>query len=394
MIDPLPPSLSQDRMPLGALAGVTASVAVFAVAQGLSYPLFTLLMQRQGLSPSMIGLSAAMTPIGLVASAVFVPAMVRRFGARGLAVTCALCAAALFCAVGLLQNGVAWYPVRFLIGVCINPLYILGEVWMLALAPPARRGRIMGIFNAVTGMGYALGPLSLALVGTQGWPPLLVGIGGFVGCALLLFLTTAGLRGFEDDGERPSGVWSFWTLAPALLVAVIVSAATQTSAYSLLPVFGAGYGLAEARLAVLVTCLSIGNIILQIPLGFLAERFGGRAMIIACALANMTGALLLPLVVDTPLVWLVLLVVGGVGYGVYTMAMVELGTRFSGSMLVSGNAAFALMWGIGGIIGPPGSGAVMQQIGAPGLPLVIATLSAFLVVLSIYRSLTRNRAAP
>ena len=90
--------------------------------------------------------------------------------------------------------------------------------------------------------------------------------------------------GFEDDGERPSGVWSFWTLAPALLVAVIVSAATQTSAYSLLPVFGAGYGLAEARLAVLVTCLSIGNIILQIPLGFLAERFGGRPMIIACAL--------------------------------------------------------------------------------------------------------------
>lgn len=382
---------TETPLPRAALAGVTASVTVFAVAQGLSYPLFTFLMQRQGLSPGMIGLSAAMTPIGLVASAVFVPALVRRFGARGLAVGCALAAVVLFGLVGLLQNNFAWYPIRFLIGVCINPLYILGEVWMLALAPAGRRGRIMGFFNAVTGMGYALGPLSLALVGTDGWPPLLVAMGGFGGCAALMFLTTAGLKGFEDDGQPTGGVWRFWTLAPALLVAVIVAAATQQSVYSLLPVFGAFYGLAEAKIATLVTILSVGNIILQIPLGLMAEKFGGRAMIVACALTNMICAILLPFVVTTPLVWPVLLVIGGVGYGVYTMAMVELGSRFSGSALVAGNAAFALMWGVGGILGPPGSGLAMQSIGAPGLPTVIATLSAFLVVFSLYRSLTRRR---
>jgi MFS family permease len=251
----------------------------------------------------------------------------------------------------------------------------------------------MGMFNAVTGMGYALGPLSLTVVGTDGWPPLLVGMGGFVGCAVLMFLTTAGLKGFEDDGERTGGVWRFWALAPALLVAVIVSAATQQSVYSLLPVFGKSYGLPEVHLAAMVTVLSVGNIVLQIPLGLLAERFGGRTMIVACALANMTGAILLPFVVATPLIWPVLIMIGGVGYGVYTMAMVELGSRFSGSTLVAGNAAFALMWGLGGVIGPPGSGFAMQQIGAPGLPAVIATLSAFLVAFSLYRSMTRRQQA-
>ncbi|MDP3898185.1 MAG: MFS transporter [Mesorhizobium sp.] len=379
-------------MPRAALAGVTASVAVFAVAQGLSYPLFTFLMQRQGLSPGMIGLSAAMTPLGLVASAIFVPAWVRLFGARGLAVSCALAAAVLFTLVGLLQNEIAWYPIRFLIGFAINPLYILGEVWMMALAPAARRGRIMGTFNAITGAGYAAGPLTLTVVGTDGWPPLLVGIGGFVACAMLMALTTAGLRGFEDDGERPGGVWQFWTLAPALLVAVIVSAATQQSVYSLLPVFGAAYGLVETTLAALITMLSLGNIVLQIPLGFLAERFGARAMIVACALVNLICALILPFVVTTPLIWPVLLVMGGVGYGVYTMAMVELGNRFRGSALVAGNAAFALMWGVGGIIGPPGSGAMMQQVGPVGLPAVIAALSAALVSFAIYRAATRRQA--
>ena len=82
MSNPLLPESLDGSIPRAALAGVTASVAVFAIAQGLSNPLFTFLMQKQGLSPAMIGLSAAMTPIGLVASATFVPGVVRAVGAR------------------------------------------------------------------------------------------------------------------------------------------------------------------------------------------------------------------------------------------------------------------------------------------------------------------------
>jgi hypothetical protein len=83
-------------------------------------------------------------------------------------------------------------------------------------------------------------------------------------------------------------------------------------------------------------------------------------------------------------------VVGGVGYGVYTMALIELGERFSGSALVACIAAFGLMWGVGGILGPPCAGVVMERIGAPGLPVVIATLSGFLVVFAIYRAFVRR----
>lgn len=380
------------RMPLGALAGLTAAVTAFALAQGLSYPLFTFLMQRQGMTPAEIGLSAAMTPLGLILSAMFVPELVRRLGGRRLAVIAALSGALLFVLVGALQNWIAWYLLRFLIGLAINPLYILGEVWMMALAPDARRGRIMGIFNAVTGVGYAAGPLTLTLVGTDGWPPLSVAIFGFSACAVLLFLTTKGLRGFEPDeeGKPASGIWSFWTLAPALLLAVGVSAATQQSAYSLMPVFGAGYGLPEARLAALITMLSLGNILLQVPLGFLAERLGARMMIIACAALNAVCVLSLPLLIEGPLVWPVLLVMGGVGYGVYTMSLVELGNRFRGQALVAGNSAFALMWGVGGIAGPPGSGAAIQAFGSIGLPMVSAGLSAALIVFAIYRAAVRK----
>lgn len=374
-------STETGRTPVAALAGVTAALAMFGAAQGMSYPLFTLLMQKQGIPPAVIGMSAAMMPLGLVLSAPLVPLAARLWGARTLAITCALAGAGCFLAIGLLQDWLAWFVVRFIVGVVINPLYILGEVWALALAPPARRGRVMGIFNTVMGAGYAAGPLTLAAVGTAGWAPFVVCIGGFVACAAMLFAVSADLPGFEDDGRAQGALLGFARLAPALLAAVLVAAAAQQSTYALLPVFGAGYGLAEPALAALVTALSLGNILLQIPLGLAAERVGGRRMVVVCALGTAACALLLPVVVQTPLLWPILVVLGGVGYGVYTMALVELGSRFSGAMLIAGNAAFALVWGVGGIIGAPSAGAVIQVLGPVGLPAVIACLSIGLVVL-------------
>ena len=53
------------------------------------------------------------------------------------------------------------------------------------------------------------------------------------------------------------------------------------------------------------------------------------------------------------------------------MTLIELGERFSGSMLVAGNAAFSLMWGVGGIAVPPAAGAAMDLLGAQGLPLAL-----------------------
>ncbi|TPI58690.1 MFS transporter [Mesorhizobium sp. B3-1-3] len=382
---------AEDRPQWAALAGVTAALAMFGAAQGLSSPLFTLLMQSQGFSPGLIGLSAAMMPVGLILSASFVPAAVRLFGARTLAVGCSLVGALCFLAIFYLQNWVAWYVIRFIIGLVINPLYVLGEVWALSLAPPSRRGRVMGVFNTLMGAGYAAGPFALTLLGTEGWAPFSVGIVGFLLCAIILRLVSSKLTGFEDDGQPAGSFVGFARLAPALLLAVLVSAAVQQSTYALVPVFGAGYGLPEAMLAALVMMLSLGNIILQIPLGLLAERFGGRPMILACAVATTGCAILLPLLIATPLIWGVLLVMGAVGYGVYTMALVELGSRFKGSLLVTGNAAFALLWGVGGIVGPPGAGALMQAIGPLGLPAVIVGLDVLLVSFALYRTLQRQR---
>ena len=92
-----------------ALGGAIVTVSVFVIAQGLSYPLLSFILERQGTSPALIGLSAAMTPLGIIVSAPFIPPLAKRFGPGATALACAGLAAMLFALIGWSQDLAAWF---------------------------------------------------------------------------------------------------------------------------------------------------------------------------------------------------------------------------------------------------------------------------------------------
>ncbi|SDA44289.1 MFS transporter [Mesorhizobium qingshengii] len=365
-----------------AITGVIATVSVFAIAQGLSYPLLSFILQRQGVSPAMIGLSAAMTPVGFILSSPLIPALARRFGAGRTALTCAALSAVVLALIGWTQNVYLWFPLRFLIGVVTNPLYVLSEIWVIALAPPSRRGRVMGVYSTIISAGFAAGPLCLLAVGTEGWPPFLAGISAFVLCGVCLASVLPRLPKVDEAGHRVS-VLGFVPLAWLLLFAVVVAAGFEQAALALLPVYGTYHGIAEARMSALLSVMIAGNIAMQVPLGLLAERLTARSVRLVCIATTIFGCILLPLLIETPLIWPMIFVWGAVSYGIYTMSIIELGERFTGSTLIAGNAAFSMMWGVGGISMPPLAGSAMDVLGAGGLPITLGLLCLALAVASV-----------
>ncbi|MER9418966.1 MFS transporter [Mesorhizobium sp. M0306] len=375
---------SGETVQWAAITGVIATVSVFAIAQGLSYPLLSFILQRQGVSPAMIGLSAAMTPIGFIVSSPLVPALARRFGAGRTALICAALSALVLALIGWTQNVYLWFPLRFLIGAVTNPLYVLSEVWVIALAPPERRGRVMGIYSTIISAGFAAGPLCLLAVGTVGWPPFLVGIGAFLFCGACLASVLARLPKVDESGHRVS-VLGFVPQAWLLLSAVVVAAGFEQAVLALLPVYGTHYGIAEARMSALLSVMIAGNIAMQVPLGLLAERLTARLVRFICVSVTVLGCVLLPVLIETPLIWPCVFIWGAVSYGIYTMSIIELGERFTGSALVAGNAAFSLMWGVGGIAVPPLAGSAMDVLGAGGLPMTLGAICLALAVVTAIR---------
>lgn len=378
---------SEREIPWAAMAGVIATVTVFAVAQGLTYPLLSFILDRQGTTPGLIGLSAAMTPLGFIVSSPAIPVLTRRVGAARLAILCSLLAAGSLVAIALVQDVWAWMPLRFLLGFFANPLYVISETWLLTITPASRRGRIMGLYSSIVSGGFAVGPLSLGLVGTEGWPPFLVGILAFLICGMIVLAVAPRMPRMVHGGEASLG--GFIVLAPLLLFAVFTAAAFEQTFISLFAVYGAALGSAEGRIASLITCFIAGNALLQILLGRLAEQFGSARAMLLCALASLAGCLLLPLVFGTWLIWPMLFLWGGASFGIYTMALIQLGERFTGQALIAGNAGFALAWGIGGIVGSPATGLTMQLIGHQGLPLALGLMSG---VLAMFLLAERQRA--
>jgi MFS family permease len=371
-----------ERIPWAAMAGIIATVTVFAVAQGLTYPLLSFILERQGTTPGLIGLSAAMTPLGFIVSALFIPALARRIGGARLAILCSGLAALTLIAIGWSREVWIWMPLRFLLGFFANPLYVISETWLLSITPARRRGRIMGLYSSIVSGGFAIGPLSLGLVGTQGWPPFMVGIVAFLLCGLIVLAAVPHLPKMPHEGEATS-VGGFFALAPLLLFAVFAAAALEQTLLSLFAVYGAALGSTEGRIASLITCFIAGNAVLQILLGRVAERFGSLRTMMLCALTSLGGCLLLPAIFESRLIWPLFFVWGGASFGIYTMSLIQLGERFTGQALIAGNAAFAFVWGIGGIVGSPATGLAMQVIGHQGLPSSLGLLCFVLAVLLV-----------
>lgn len=375
-------SPQDDRIPWAALAGIMATVTVFAVAQGLTYPLLSFILERQGTTPGLIGLSAAMTPLGFIVSAPFIPALARKVGGSRLAILCSMLAASALFAIGWTHEVWAWMPLRFALGLFANPLYVISETWLISITPAHRRGRIMGLYASIVSGGFAIGPLSLGLVGTEGWPPFMIGIVAFLVCGLIVLAVVPRLPKMPHEGEATS-VGRFAALAPLLLFAVFSAAAFEQILLSLLAVYGSTLGSTEARIASIITCFIAGSAAMQILLGRFAERFGSTRTMLSCALASVAGCLLLSPSFNSLLVWPLVFIWGGVSFGIYTMSLIQLGERFTGQALIAGNAAFAFVWGIGGIVGSPATGLAMQIVGYQGLPLSLGLLCCVLAVLLV-----------
>ncbi len=374
-------------MKKGIVAAI-AAIGVFCLTTGLSYPLLALILENRGTSMGLIGLNAAMTPLGVIVSSPFIPVLARRWGAWFMCVASLCLAAVLLVLLAVFRDVMIWFPLRFLLGVASSIIFITSEAWINQLAEPGIRGRTIGFYNTIAAAGFALGPLTLAVIGSQGWLPFLVGVAGIL--MALPIVVTARDHLPEFDGQEKASVFSFFSLAPLLLLVVAAAALFDQVVMSLLPIYSLRHGVTEATGSLMLTVLIVGNVLLQIPIGWMADRFSRRYLLSYLAFATVAGCILLVWWIEgSLLIWPMLFVWGAVAFGTYTIAMIDLGDRFTGALLLAGNSAFGVMWGLGGIIGPSVAGVAMDLMGPEGLPLTLGILFAILGIAAILMPLSQ-----
>ncbi|GIT47930.1 MAG: hypothetical protein Ct9H300mP13_7260 [Gammaproteobacteria bacterium] len=70
-----------------------------------------------------------------------------------------------------------WFVIRFLGGFSGGIVFVVSETWLNEITPESLRGRVIGLYNTMLGLSFAIGPLVLSMTGIEGHLPFLIGIG-------------------------------------------------------------------------------------------------------------------------------------------------------------------------------------------------------------------------
>ncbi len=147
----------------------------------------------------------------------------------------------------------------------------------------------------------------------------------------------------------------------------------ESADLTLLPLFGLHSGLDEKASLLLVAVFMAGNVVLQVPIGMLADRYGRRILLGFCAVASCIGPLLLQCCLGTPLLlWPLLFVWGGTLYAFYSQGVALLGEEFAVENLPTANTLFVMVYCTGGVIGPSAGGIAMDLWPSRGLPVLLS----------------------
>ena len=366
------------------LAALIGCISIYGITFSLYTPLLSLILETRGVSSTLIGALAMIASAGIIIGSFAVPRFMRHVEGRSLLLGGVVFEIVLIFALMSTNSIVAWFVIRFLGGLVGSVLFVVTETWMIEITPREHHGRVMGFYNTTLALSFALGPLILSVTGTQGTLPFLVGI-GLMGMAGLPVLW-AGRYAPASSGKPGFGVVSFAFVAPLLALACFVVAFMELATTSLIPIYGLRVGMTESSATLMLFFGAAGGALLQFPIGWAADHFDPRKVLVACALAGLVCAAAWPFSVGVPfLLWTTLFLWWGLFAGVYTVAMILAGQWFSGVELATAMAAFGVFWGVGAFVGPMVGGASMDLWDPYGLPLTLVIVAGVFVVFSLLR---------
>lgn len=358
---------------------VLSSVLSVGLALGVSMPLVSLRLEGWGYGSFAIGVMAAMPAIGVLVGASLSSRLAAYFGTATLMRLCLLAGALSIGLLALLPSYPIWLALRLLIGVILTIVFILGESWINQLVVEQWRGRLVALYGSSYALSQLAGPLLLGVLGSENDLGFWIGAGLLV-LAPLVLIGRSGAPSAEACGVSLRDLVGFCRRLPVIAWAIALFAAFEAMILTLLPVYCLQQGFTTEVALFMVSTVVVGDALLQLPIGALADFMSRRTLFTGCAGTLLVSSLGIPLLMHTPAIWPLWVLFGASAGGLFTLSLILIGERYRDDALVRANAHVAQLWGIGCLIGPLAAGAGSQWVSGHALPWLMAA-GAFVLVL-------------
>jgi predicted MFS family arabinose efflux permease len=371
-----------DAEPAGAAAIVAfiTSAALIGFATNLSMHLLNLRMQSLGVSGSSIGVSVAIQALGIVISAPLTKYAIGRYGVRQTLVVGSILCTATLAAFSVVTDLIIWNALRFVFAGGLALLFTTSESLIISRADGSNRGSVVAWYATALATGTSAGPLMIAVIGIQGAAPLLWGALIFAWASTPIF---AYLR--RGEGLTPvvrKSTFATLRIAPIAFLSAFVFGIADNGGMALLGVYSVMTGYDYTSAVTFAAFATVGGILLQIPLGYSANKRNPRLVLICCAVFSICLLTVLPSVMaHKPLAFGAVFGLGGLIEGLYTVGLICIAKYYRGLGISSANGCFISLCGFGELVGPLATGTSMEYLGSQGFVLALAAVLALYVLL-------------
>jgi MFS family permease len=355
------------------LLAVLLSTTGLGLSYGVGYTVTAVRFEAWGQPGWVVGLAGSAPSLAVIALVPSAPRLAARLGTvRAMTAGAALVALS-FALMPVLETAGWWLVLRFVSGLGLTLPWLVGETWINTVAGESSRGRVLATYTVLLFGGWAVGPVVLAVVGTAGAAPFVVGVLAIVAVVAPLLAVRRLAPPVEDPGRV--SLRAALGLAPLGGLAALVGGMVEFGYISLLPLYAVSAGVAEGAALRLLTVLLVGGVVLQLAVGALADRVD-RSLVLAGLGLTLAGAATGFAVVVTSPGWgaVAAVVLGGVVMGFYSVGLALLGSRVPRERLVVANAGFLLAYETGAVVGPVLGGVAIDVWKPHGLAVLAAAV--------------------
>jgi MFS family permease len=336
--------------------------------------------------------------IGVLGSAHFMGFFIGCWGAPRLLGTVGHARAfAAFCAAGtigilahmLIMNPWAWAGLRMMSGLCIAGCYTVIEAWLQAKVTNETRGRAMGIYRVVDISGSLGAQLLIGVLAPASYVS--YNLLAILCCAALLPLTLTRAEQPETPAAPRLRPKLAWDRSPLGAAGVVVSGITGAAFRMVGPVYGLAVGLSADQIALFLSAYVIGGGLAQIPMGWLADRFDRRSVLIALSVASVLscGATILLAEAGTTAVFFTAVLFGLTTIPIYSVSSAHAHDYAAAHERVELSAAHMFLYAVGATASPLVASVLIAAYGPSAMFVLIAVAHALLVVFGFARMMAR-----
>ena len=327
-------------------------MALIAVGNGLMFAYIPVRLGAEGFDPTWAGLIITGLSAGGLAGCILTGPLVRRVGhARAFMVLSALIALA-NAAVGAGPYPLLWIAARALYGFAICGLFIVAQSWLNDAVANAIRGRVMAFFYVAYVAGLGVGYATLALVDIRTADAPLIGI-----VFTALSILPVGLTRLAQPPAPQAASVALrraWRISPVGVAGMLAVGGLSMAIAGFAPIHATAKGYSQADVALLLSAMPVGTLILQIPLGWISDRTDRRYVLIAASALAMVAGLFalgfdggaLTALVVIYIVW------DGASELIYSLSSAHASDRAGKEDMVALSSSLLFAWSLSGFIVP------------------------------------------